>query len=243
MAKVGIVVFPGSNCDQDVYHVLRHVLKIEVECLWHTKQTVDKYDAIILPGGFAYGDRLRAGIIAAHSPAVRGIKKLAEHGLPVLGICNGFQILVESGLLPGALLMNNGLQFVCKWAKVEVVNASTPFTNMFDLGDAINVPVAHGEGRYTVSKKTYESLRRTNQIIFKYKDENPNGSIDQVAGVSNKNGNVVGIMPHPERASEEILMPFGLKNNAILIFYSLLNFLTKAQVTKLPEVQSQGVIV
>jgi phosphoribosylformylglycinamidine synthase subunit PurQ / glutaminase len=238
MAKVGIVVFPGSNCDQDVYRVLRNVLKIEVQYLWHTKQTIDKYDAIILPGGFAYGDRLRAGIIAAHSPIVKEIKRLAEHDLPVLGICNGFQILVESGLLPGALLMNNGLQFVCKWTKVEVVNASTPFTNMFDPGDEINVPVAHGEGRYTVSKKSYESLRRANQIIFKYKDENPNGSIDHVAGVSNKDGNVVGIMPHPERASEEILMPFDLKNNAIIIFHSLLNFLTKEQVTKLPEVQS-----
>jgi phosphoribosylformylglycinamidine synthase I len=238
MAKVGIVVFPGSNCDHDVYHVLRKVLKMDVEYLWHTKQTISKYDAIILPGGFAYGDRLRAGIIAAHSPIVREIRKLAEHDLPILGICNGFQILVESGLLPGALLMNSGLQFVCKWTKVEVVNASTPFTNMFEPGDMINIPVAHGEGRYVVSEDSYESLRRANQIIFKYKDDNPNGSLAHIAGVSNKGGNVVGIMPHPERASEEILMPFGLKINAILIFQSLLNFLTNAQITKLPEVQS-----
>ena len=238
MAKVGIVVFPGSNCDHDVYHVLGKVLKIDVEYLWHTKQNIAKYDAIILPGGFAYGDRLRAGIIAAHSPVVREIRKLAERNLPILGICNGFQILVESGLLPGALLMNNGLQFVCKWTKVEVVNTSTPFTNLFGPGDTINIPVAHGEGRYTVSEESYESLRRTDQIIFKYKDENPNGSIDHIAGVSNKDGNVVGIMPHPERASEEILMPPGLKSKAILIFHSLLNFLTNAQITKLPEVQS-----
>jgi phosphoribosylformylglycinamidine synthase subunit PurQ / glutaminase len=236
MTKVGIIVFPGSNCDRDIHHVLRNVLKIQAEYLWHTSQSVDKYDAIILPGGFAYGDRLRAGIIAAHSPVVGQIKKLAEHNMPVLGICNGFQILVESGLLPGALLMNNGLQFVCKWTKMEVLNAATPFTNKFKTGDMINVPVAHGEGRYTVNEESYKSLRKNNQIIFKYKYDNPNGSIDYIAGVSNKSGNVVGIMPHPERASEEILMPDGLKNNAILIFHSLLNFLTKANVTKFAEV-------
>lgn len=236
MPKVGVVVFPGSNCDQDVYHVLKNVLKIDVEYVWHTKETVEKFDAVILPGGFAYGDRLRAGIIAAHSPIVKEIKKLAERDLPVLGICNGFQILVESGLLPGALLMNNSLQFVCKWTKLEVINDSTPFTNLFDPGDTINIPVAHGEGRYTISKRSYKTLQKSNQIIFKYRDENPNGSIDHVAGVSNKVGNVVGIMPHPERASEDLLMPFGLKSNAILIFHSLLNFLTKTQATKLPEV-------
>jgi phosphoribosylformylglycinamidine synthase subunit PurQ / glutaminase len=237
MPKVGIVVFPGSNCDHDVYYVLKKVLKVNVEYLWHTKESLENFDAIILPGGFAYGDRLRAGIIAAHSPVVSEIRKLAERHLPVLGICNGFQILVESGLLPGALLMNNSLEFVCKWTRLEVVNASTPFTNMFRPGDTINIPVAHGEGRYTVSERSYKSLQKASQIIFKYKDENPNGSIDHVAGVSNKEGNVVGIMPHPERASEDMLMPFGLRSNAIIIFRSLLNFLTKTGVTKLPEVQ------
>jgi len=236
MPKVGVVVFPGSNCDQDVHHVLKNVLKIDVEYVWHTKETVEKFDAIILPGGFAYGDRLRAGIIAAHSPIVREIRKLAERDFPVLGICNGFQILVESGLLPGALLTNNSLQFVCKWTKLEVVNNSTPFTNLFDTGDTINIPVAHGEGRYTLSKRSYKTLQKSNQIIFKYRDENPNGSVDHVAGVSNKVGNVVGIMPHPERASEDMLMPFGLKSNAILIFHSLLNFLANTQATKPPEV-------
>jgi len=236
MPKVGVVVFPGSNCDQDVHHVLKNVLKIDVEYVWHTKETVEKFDAIILPGGFAYGDRLRAGIIAAHSPIVREIRKLAERDFPVLGICNGFQILVESGLLQGALLTNNSLQFVCKWTKLEVVNNSTPFTNLFDTGDTINIPVAHGEGRYTLSKRSYKTLQKSNQIIFKYRDENPNGSVDHVAGVSNKVGNVVGIMPHPERASEDMLMPFGLKSNAILIFHSLLNFLANTQATKPPEV-------
>lgn len=236
MPKVGVVVFPGSNCDQDVHHVLKNVLKIDVEYVWHTKETVEKFDAIILPGGFAYGDRLRAGVIAAHSPIVREIRKLAERDFPVLGICNGFQILVESGLLPGALLTNNSLQFVCKWTKLEVVNNSTPFTNLFDTGDTINIPVAHGEGRYTLSNRSYKTLQKSNQIIFKYRDENPNGSVDHVAGVSNKVGNVVGIMPHPERASEDMLMPFGLKSNAILIFHSLLNFLANTQATKLPEV-------
>ncbi|HEY7108036.1 MAG TPA: phosphoribosylformylglycinamidine synthase subunit PurQ [Nitrososphaeraceae archaeon] len=236
MPKVGVVVFPGSNCDQDVYHVLKNVLKIDVEYVWHTKETLEKFDAIILPGGFAYGDRLRAGIIAAHSPIVREIRKLAERDFPVLGICNGFQILVEAGLLPGALLMNNSLQFVCKWTKLEVVSNSTPFTNLFELGDTINIPVAHGEGRYTVSKSSYRTLQKSSQIIFKYREENPNGSVDHVAGVSNIAGNVVGIMPHPERASEDMLMPFGLKSNAVLIFHSLLNFLARTQATKLPEV-------
>ncbi|HEX9319147.1 MAG TPA: phosphoribosylformylglycinamidine synthase subunit PurQ [Nitrososphaeraceae archaeon] len=227
MAKVGIVVFPGSNCDHDIYHILNDVVKLETEYVWHTSETVEKFDAIILPGGFAYADRLRAGIIAARSPIVKQIKKLAESGLPVLGICNGFQILVESGLLPGALLMNKGLQFVCRWTKIEVLNTTTPFTKMFKTGDLIDIPVAHGEGRYTIDDDAYNELNRNNQIVLKYKNDNPNGSIDSIAGICNESGNVLGIMPHPERASEEVLIPPGLGNNAILIFHSLLEFLTK----------------
>jgi phosphoribosylformylglycinamidine synthase subunit PurQ / glutaminase len=227
MVKIGLVVFPGSNCDRDVFNVLNNILKLETEYLWHKTDFIHEFDAIILPGGFSYGDRLRAGIIAARSPIVRQVKKLAERGLPVLGICNGFQILVESGMLPGALLMNRGLNFVCKWTRMEVLNTSTPFTGMLNNNQLINIPVAHGEGRYVIDQDTYESLKKNKQIVFKYKDENPNGSIGSIAGVCNVNGNVLGMMPHPERASDQILMPRGLTNNAILIFQSLMLFLSR----------------
>lgn len=239
MAKVGIVVFPGSNCDHDIYHILNDVVNLETEYVWHTSETVEKFDAIILPGGFAYADRLRAGIIAAHSPVVKQIKKLAESGLPVLGICNGFQILVESGLLPGALLMNKGLKFVCRWTKIEVLNTTTPFTSMFKTGDLIDIPVAHGEGRYTIDDDAYNELYRNNQIVLKYKNDNPDGSIDSIAGICNERGNVLGIMPHPERASEEVLIPPGLGKNAILIFQSLLEFLTKQKITDFKRVMQK----
>ena len=227
MVKIGLVVFPGSNCDRDVFNVLNNILKLKTEYLWHTTDIIREFDAVILPGGFSYGDRLRAGIIAARSPIVRHVKKLAERGLPVLGICNGFQILVESGMLPGALVMNRGLNFVCKWIRMEVLNTSTPFTGMLNNNQLINIPVAHGEGRYLIDQDTYESLKKNKQIVFKYKDENPNGSIGSIAGICNDDGNVLGMMPHPERASDQILMPHGLTNNAILIFQSLKLFLSR----------------
>jgi phosphoribosylformylglycinamidine synthase I len=227
MVKIGLVVFPGSNCDRDVFNVLNNILKLKTEYLWHKTDSIHEFDAVILPGGFSYGDRLRAGIIAARSPIVRQVKKLAERGLPVLGICNGFQILVESGMLPGALLMNRGLNFVGKWTRMEVLNTSTPFTGMLNNNQLINIPVAHGEGRYMIDQDTYESLKKNKQIVFKYKDENPNGSIGSIAGICNDNGNVLGMMPHPERASDQILMPHGLTNNAILIFQSLMLFLSR----------------
>jgi phosphoribosylformylglycinamidine synthase I len=227
MVKIGLVVFPGSNCDRDVFNVLNNILKLKTEYLWHKTDSIHEFDAVILPGGFSYGDRLRAGIIAARSPIVRQVNKLAERGLPVLGICNGFQILVESGMLPGALLMNRGLNFVCKWTRIEVLNTSTPFTGMLNNKELINIPVAHGEGRYVIDQDTYESLKKNKQIVFKYKDENPNGSIGSIAGVCNENGNVLGMMPHPERASDQLLMPNGLTNNAILIFQSLMLFLSR----------------
>jgi phosphoribosylformylglycinamidine synthase len=239
MARVGIVVFPGSNCDHDIHHVLNKVVKLESEYVWHTSEAVENFDAIILPGGFSFGDRLRAGIIAAHSPVMKKIKKLADDGVPILGICNGFQILVESGLLPGALLMNKGLQFVCQWTKIEVVNAKTPFTNMFKIGAVIDVPVAHGEGRYTVHEDNYREFRRNNQIVLKYKNYNPNGSMDSIAGIANEAGNVVGIMPHPERASEDVLLPPGLGNSAVFIFRSLLYFLTKQNITDFKHVMQK----
>lgn len=224
--RTGIVVFPGSNCDRDVHHVLNDVMGINAQYIWHTEESIDEYDALILPGGFSYGDRLRAGVIAAQSPIVETIKKKAQEGLPILGICNGFQILVEAGILPGALVKNVKLKFSCKWLKMEVLNVNTPFTNMFRLNDEITIPIAHGEGRFVISDDKIPQLKQNNQIVFKYKDQNPNGSTEMIAAICNKEGNVMGLMPHPERASEPILSPNQTKSNAGLIFHSLKNFLS-----------------
>lgn len=224
--KTGIVVFPGSNCDRDVHHVLNDVVGINAEYVWHTEKSIEDYDALILPGGFSYGDRLRAGVIAAQSPIVEAIKKKADEGLPILGICNGFQILVEAGLLPGALVKNVKLKFSCKWLQMEVLNVNTPFTNLFRLNDQINIPIAHGEGRYIINNDKIHDLNENNQIVFKYKDQNPNGSTEMIAAICNKEGNVMGLMPHPERASEPILSPNKTSSNAELIFLSLKNFLS-----------------
>ncbi len=224
--KVGIVVFPGSNCDRDVHHVLNDVIGISAQYVWHMEKSIIDYDALILPGGFSYGDRLRAGVIAAQSPIVEAIKKKAEEGLPILGICNGFQILVEAGLLPGALIKNVKLKFSCKWLEMEVLNVNTPFTNLFRLNDKISIPIAHGEGRYVISYDKLDDLYENNQVVFKYKDQNPNGSTEMIAAICNEEGNVMGLMPHPERASEPILSPNQTKSNAGLIFLSLKNFLS-----------------
>jgi phosphoribosylformylglycinamidine synthase len=199
---------------------------INAQYIWHTEESIDQYDALILPGGFSYGDRLRAGVIAAQSPILEAIKKKAQEGLPILGICNGFQILVEAGLLPGALVKNVKLQFSCKWLKMEVLNINTPFTNMFRLNDEITIPIAHGEGRFVIDDVKLRELKQNNQIVFKYKDQNPNGSTEMIAAICNKKGNVMGLMPHPERASEPILSPNQTKSNADLIFHSLKNFLS-----------------
>lgn len=224
--RTGIVVFPGSNCDRDVHHVLNDVMGINAQYIWHTKESIDEYDALILPGGFSYGDRLRAGVIAAKSPIVEAIKKKAHEGLPILGICNGFQILVEAGLLPGALVKNVKLKFSCKWLKMEVLNVNTPFTNMFKLNDEIQIPIAHGEGRFVIGDDTLDELKQNHQIVFKYKDQNPNGSTEMIAAICSKEGNVMGLMPHPERASEPILSPNQTSSNAGLIFRSLKKFLS-----------------
>lgn len=224
--KLGIVVFPGSNCERDVHHVLNDVIGISAQYVWHMEDSIDDCDALILPGGFSYGDRLRAGVIAAQSPIVEAIKKKAEEGLPILGICNGFQILVEAGLLPGALIKNVKLKFSCKWLEVEVLNVNTPFTNLFRVNDKISIPIAHGEGRYVIGDDKLHDLYENNQVVFKYKDQNPNGSTEMIAAICNENGNVMGLMPHPERASEPILSPDQKKSNADLIFLSLKNFLS-----------------
>ena len=167
--KVGIVVFPGSNCDRDMLHVLSDVFKLNTQLFWHEDELPKNLDAVVLPGGFSYGDRLRAGVIAAHSPAISSIKKMAEKGMPVLGVCNGFQILVESGLLPGALLKNTSLNFMCKWTELIVKNNKTPFTTKFKLNQRIPIPIANGEGRYYADKETLNVLQKNNQIVFAYR--------------------------------------------------------------------------
>ena len=218
--KVGVIVFPGSNCDRDVFHVLSDVFKLNTEYFWHEKHLPQNIDAVVLPGGFSYGDRLRAGAIAAHSPIISDIKKLAKKGVPILGICNGFQILVESELLPGVLLKNNSLNFMCKWTNLIVQNNNTPFTSKLKLGQKVPIPIANGEGRYFADKKTLSKLRDNNQIIFTY-EEMINGSSLGIAGICNEEKNVVGMMPHPERATESEINPIDNRPSS-LIFESLL---------------------
>jgi len=219
--KVGVIVFPGSNCDRDIYHVLTDVFKVDTQYFWHEKKLPSNLDAIILPGGFSYGDRLRAGVIAAHSPVIVDVKRLASRGMPVLGVCNGFQILVEAGLLPGVLLKNTSLSFMCKWTHLIVENNKTPFTNKLNLGQKIPIPIANGEGRYYADEQTLAELKKNNQIVFRYGEE-INGSTMRIAGVCSKEGNVVGMMPHPERAVEPQINPVDCKP-ASLIFESLFN--------------------
>ena len=218
--RVGVIVFPGSNCDRDMFHVLNDVFKINAQYFWHEKILPSNLDAVILPGGFSYGDRLRAGIIAAHSPVISHVKKLANQGIPILGVCNGFQILTESGLLPGVLLKNTSLNFMCQWTNLVVQNNKTPFTNKLKIGEKIPIPIANGEGRYFADKKTLDTLKKNNQIVFAY-DGVVNGSTEQIAGICNKEGNVVGMMPHPERATEAEINPIDHKPSS-LIFKSLL---------------------
>ena len=219
--KVGVIVFPGSNCDRDMYHVLSDVFKIDAQYFWHEKPLPKNLDAIVLPGGFSYGDRLRAGVIAAHSPVIKDVQKMAKKGVPVLGVCNGFQILVEAGLLPGVLLKNESLNFMCEWTNLVVENNNTPFTNKFKIGQKIPIPIANGEGRYYVDDDMLKQLKKRNQIVFRY-DESVNGSSQKIAGVCNEDGNVVGMMPHPERAVESEINPIDNKPSS-LIFESLLS--------------------
>ena len=221
--KVAVVVFPGSNCDRDMFHVLTDVFNLNAQYFWHQDKLPKNIDAVILPGGFSYGDRLRAGVIAANSPIINDVKKLAESGTPILGVCNGFQILVESGLLPGVLLKNTSLNFMCKWTNLIVNNNKTVFTNKLKLGQKIPIPIANGEGRYFADKKLLSELKNNNQIVFSYEDV-VNGSTEQIAGICNKEGNVVGMMPHPERATEKIINPTDHKPSS-LIFESMIDTL------------------
>ena len=213
------MVFPGSNCDRDMFHVLTDVFGHNAQYCWHENGVPKDIDAVILPGGFSYGDRLRAGAIAAHSPVIQDVRKLSERGIPVLGVCNGFQILVESGLLPGVLLKNDSMNFMCGWTSITVENNKTAFTNRLKLHQKIPIPIANGEGRYFADAQTLAEMKRNGQIVFRY-DGMVNGSSDRIAGVCNKEGNVVGMMPHPERAAEQVINPVD-PGPSSLIFESL----------------------
>jgi phosphoribosylformylglycinamidine synthase subunit PurQ / glutaminase len=218
--KFGVIIFPGSNCDHDAYWTIEHVLKQRVTFLWHESHDLENCDAVIVPGGFAYGDYLRTGAIAKFSPVMESVRRFAASGGTVLGICNGFQILCESGLLPGALMRNIGLKYVCKPVTVRVENIETPFTNECTKGEVLTIPIGHMEGNYYCDSETLETLRKDNRIVFRYCSPsgeiaaaaNPNGSLDNIAGICSVDGNVVGMMPHPERSAEpELGCTDGLK--------------------------------
>ena len=208
--KFGVIVFPGSNCDHDAYWTAQHVVKQPVTFLWHESQDLENCDVIIAPGGFAFGDYLRTGAIAKFSPVMESVRKFAAGGGLVLGICNGFQILCESGLLPVALMRNTGLKYVCKPVQVRVENAETPFTNACKKGEVLTIPIGHMEGNYFCDEATLQELQSDHRIVFRYclpsgdsgAAANPNGSLDDIAGICSPGGNVVGMMPHPERSAE-----------------------------------------
>ena len=202
--KFAVIVFPGSNCDIDMYHAIVDELGEEAEFVWHTDTSLEGFDAVLLPGGFSYGDYLRCGAIARFSPIMEAVKRAAMEGIPVLGICNGFQVLLETGLLPGAMQRNAQLKFICRPQKLRVVNNDTPFTNCYAENEQITIPIAHGEGNYYCDEETLEKLMTQNQILFTYED-NPNGSHKDIAGIINERGNVLGMMPHPERAVSSLL--------------------------------------
>ena len=211
--KFGVIVFPGSNCDHDAYHVISKHVGQPVSFIWHRETDLADYDALIIPGGFSYGDYLRVGALARFSPVMSSVQQFAARGGLVLGICNGFQILCESGLLPGALMRNRDLHFVCEHVRVRVESADTPFTNELRRGQILSMPIAHADGNYTCDDETLAELQREDRIIFRYCDAegratpeaNPNGARDNIAGICNRERNVVGMMPHPERACEDLL--------------------------------------
>jgi phosphoribosylformylglycinamidine synthase len=224
--RAGVVVFPGSNCDRDCIHVLRGVLGQDVVEVWHGETALEGLDAVILPGGFAYGDYLRAGAVAATAPIMPAVRAFAQAGGPVLGICNGFQVLLEAGLLPGAMLRNRALRFQCKPVYIRVESTRTPFTRALPEGQVLRLPIAHGEGNYYAPPALLATIQDSEQVVFRYcapdgrvvPEANPNGSLNNIAGVCSPGGNVLGLMPHPERASEAIL---GSEDGR-LIFESLI---------------------
>ncbi|MEX0719762.1 MAG: phosphoribosylformylglycinamidine synthase subunit PurQ [Balneolaceae bacterium] len=232
MATFGVIVFPGSNCDHDAYHAMKHVMNSEVKFLWHKDTDLSGIDFLIIPGGFSYGDYLRSGAIARFSPIMQEVVKFAEKGGPVLGICNGFQILLEAGLIPGAMMHNAELRFVCKNVFMRCESTDSLFTKGLQKRQVFEIPVSHGEGNYFIDQDGLKSLRDNDQVLFRYCDEagkrdlssNFNGSADDIAGICNTQRNVLGLMPHPERAMEKVL---GLEDGK-LIFDSVLNSLSVA---------------
>lgn len=226
--KFGVVVFPGSNCDRDCFYVVKDVLKQPVKYIWHKQVGLDGVDCIVLPGGFSYGDYLRTGAIARFSPVMETIVKFARKGGLIIGICNGFQILLESGLLPGAMLRNTNLHFICKYVYIKTENTRTAFTNSCRKGQILKIPIAHNEGNYYIDKEGLKSLEKNRQIVFRYcspdgaidKKSNPNGAIANIAGIINREGNILGMMPHPERSSETALG----SRDGFLIFQSIIKW-------------------
>ncbi len=227
--KFGVVVFPGSNCDHDAFYAIGNVLRKPVEFIWHQSEDLGNSDAIILPGGFAYGDYLRTGAIARFSRVMKSVEKFAKSGGIVLGICNGFQILLEAGLLPGAMMRNSGLRYICRHVHIRVEQTDTPFTNAAQKCQILRIPIAHNDGNYNVDETTLAELEKNRQIIFRYttpdgSDDtsgNPNGSLNNIAGICNRERNVAGLMPHPERAVESALD----SSDGLMIFQSMIEAL------------------
>ena len=223
--KFGVLVFPGSNCDHDAYHVIAEIAHQPVTFLWHDSSELENCDAILVPGGFAYGDYLRTGAIARFSPVMQSVKKFAAGGGLVLGICNGFQILCEAGLLPGALMRNAGLKYICKQVHLRTETTDSPFTHKLTQGQVVQIPIGHMEGNYFCDEETLADLKRDDRIAFRYSDTdgaitsaaNPNGSLENIAGILNEGRNVLGMMPHPDRSSERLLG----SADGLLIFQSL----------------------
>jgi len=230
--KFGVVVFPGSNCDHDAYYALSNVLRKPVEFIWHQSRDLAGSDAIILPGGFAYGDYLRTGAIARFSPVMKSVEKFANSGGMVFGICNGFQILLEAGLLPGAVMRNSGLRYICRHVNIRIEQTDTPFTNAAKKGEILRLPIAHNDGNYNVDDATLAELEKHRQVIFRYTNAggsddaagNPNGSMANIGGVCNRERNVAGLMPHPERAVEAALG----SADGLVIFQSMIEALVGA---------------
>jgi phosphoribosylformylglycinamidine synthase subunit PurQ / glutaminase len=230
--KFGVVVFPGSNCDHDAFYAIGNVLHKPVEFIWHQSEDLANCDAIILPGGFAYGDYLRTGALARFSPVMRSMDKFAKSGGMVLGICNGFQILLEAGLLPGAMMRNSGLRYICRHVNIRVEQTDTPFTNAAKQGQILRIPIAHNDGNYNVDEATLQEIEKNRQVIFRYTTadgsddaaENPNGSMANIAGICNRERNVAGLMPHPERAVESALD----SADGLVIFRSMIEALVGA---------------
>lgn len=229
--KFGVIIFPGSNCDYDAYWVGRQVLNQKVEFLWHQDRSLKNCDCVVLPGGFSYGDYLRTGAIARFSPIMKSVVKFAKGGGLVIGICNGFQILLEVGLLPGAMLRNKSLRFICKYLYLRVENKKTPFTRFCEKNQVLKVPIAHSDGNYYISDEGFKGLKRNDQIVLRYcnpqgkiiDEANPNGSKYNIAGICNPERNILGMMPHPERCSEKILG----SQDGVTIFKSIIEHLEK----------------